>query len=143
MSCHFQALPKKPLEVADAIAGRLRELGWTEENDIDQFTLAIQEGLVNAAKHGNRYDSHKKVTVEVNLTHDEAWVTISDEGKGFDQNKVPDPTTQEGLLETHGRGVLIMGQYAELEIIPNQGKIILHRKRIQETKKDQDAADHF
>lgn len=38
-------------------------------------------------------------------------LTVTDEGKGFKDEEVPDPLAEENLLNTHGRGSLLMRGY--------------------------------
>jgi serine/threonine-protein kinase RsbW len=70
--------------------------------------LALDEAIVNAIKHGNRYDETKDVTILADITCDEARFTICDEGEGFRLNDVPDPRAPENLLRTSGRGLLLI-----------------------------------
>lgn len=35
---------------------------------------------------------------------------VEDEGEGFDERTVPDPTTSAGLLSPHGRGLFLIRQ---------------------------------
>jgi len=131
----FESTPAKAMESADAIEARLAELGWTEEQ-LGNFKVAIHEGIVNAAMHGNEGDPAKKVTVELVVTksadgEEMAEVTIMDEGKGFDSKNIPDPTQDERILEKSGRGIFIMAEETDVapEFFPNQGKVILRRRK--------------
>ena len=131
----FESTPEKAMEMADVIEARLLESGWTDEQ-LGNFKLAIHEGIVNAAMHGNEGDPAKKVTVELALAKnaDEkemAEITILDEGKGFDPEHIPNPTQDEKLLENHGRGIFIMAEETDVapEFFPNQGKVILRRRQ--------------
>ena len=42
-----------------------------------------KKALVNAIKHGNKLDGHKKVHVECRVTSKRAEIVIEDEGPGF------------------------------------------------------------
>src|SRR5258706_10652947 len=81
--------------------------------DESQFAirLALEEGLINAIKHGNKFDPAKKVRIEARITDHQAEIIIEDEGPGFDRSSVPDPTTEENLERLHGRGILLMEAY--------------------------------
>ena len=48
-----------------------------------QLRLGLQEGLVNAAKHGNKLDPGKTVGVRFSIVQNQYWWVISDEGSGF------------------------------------------------------------
>jgi serine/threonine-protein kinase RsbW len=69
--------------------------------------LAAREIVANAVIHGNRYDVSKKVFLEVRRSETEMAIVVSDEGTGFDPNRVPDPLSPEGLFHTSGRGLLL------------------------------------
>jgi serine/threonine-protein kinase RsbW len=70
--------------------------------------LAIEEALINAVEHGNRLDPQKHVTVEYSITSTELEITITDEGCGFNPNRVPDPRVDENIHNVTGRGIVLM-----------------------------------
>jgi serine/threonine-protein kinase RsbW len=73
--------------------------------------IALEEGLVNAIKHGNRLDREKLVRVAAKVTHSRAEITVEDEGSGFERHKVPDPTERNNLHRCSGRGILLIEAY--------------------------------
>jgi serine/threonine-protein kinase RsbW len=73
--------------------------------------LALEEALINAAKHGNKWDPAKKVHVMYAVTDRQVEVMIEDEGPGFDRTSVPDPTLDENIEKCSGRGILLMEAY--------------------------------
>jgi serine/threonine-protein kinase RsbW len=73
--------------------------------------LALEEAVVNAIKHGNKFDAAKKVYVEALVGPDQMEVTIEDEGPGFQRSDVPDPTSPENLEKCSGRGILLIEHY--------------------------------
>ena len=75
------------------------------------ITLALEEALTNAIKHGNRLDPKKKVRVEAKVTRKQAEITVEDEGDGFARSCVPDPTAEENLEKCSGRGILLIEAY--------------------------------
>ena len=81
--------------------------------DLPDMQLALEEGLANAIKHGNKLDDSKKVTVECYLDGDIVRVVIQDEGEGFDLTDVPDPTLPENLDKPSGRGVMLMKAFMD------------------------------
>src|SRR5690349_3124580 len=71
--------------------------------------LAFREALSNAVIHGNEMDAHKLVRIYCRCEHGKGvWLTVKDEGKGFDSAAVPDPVAMHRLEEEHGRGILLM-----------------------------------
>jgi serine/threonine-protein kinase RsbW len=71
--------------------------------------LALREALSNAVIHGNEMDAHKLVQVRCRCEGGKGvWVTVKDQGKGFDPAAVPDPVAVERLEKEHGRGIHLM-----------------------------------
>jgi serine/threonine-protein kinase RsbW len=87
---------------------RLHEYG---DRDIFSIKLALEEALINAIKHGNQMDRNKSVHISYRITADRFDVTVTDEGRGFDPNDVPDPTAVENLERPSGRGLMLMRHY--------------------------------
>jgi len=75
--------------------------------------LAVEEGMNNAIKHGNRFDAAKKVTLTYKVGQDRTVITIADEGPGFHPSALPDPTADENLEKPTGRGVMLMNAYMD------------------------------
>jgi len=73
--------------------------------------LALEEAIVNAIKHGNKYDESKKVYVEALIGPGQCEIQIEDEGPGFERSHVPDPTAPENLEKSSGRGILLIESY--------------------------------
>lgn len=85
-----------------------------------RLMLTVSEAITNAIVHGNKLDPKKMVVVEVQKEKDLLTFLISDEGDGFDPNNVKDPLLEENLLNTSGRGVFLMREYAdEVEYLSN------------------------
>ncbi|HXY48126.1 MAG TPA: ATP-binding protein [Terriglobales bacterium] len=114
-------------EAASQIA---TEAGFDDE-EVMKIAMAVREAAVNAVLHGNAYDPAKKVTVDFERTARELVITIRDQGKGLDLNKIPDPLAPENLLKTSGRGIFLIRSFMDqVEIHPSQAgteiKLIKH-----------------
>jgi serine/threonine-protein kinase RsbW len=83
------------------------------EGSLHAIKLALEEGLINAVKHGNKHDAGKLVKVEAKVTSKSTEIVIEDQGKGFDRGDVPDPCCKENLLKPSGRGILLMEAYMD------------------------------
>ena len=97
--------------------------------DLPDMQLALEEGLANAIKHGNKMDPNKQVTVECFMNEDVVRVVIKDEGNGFDLNEVPDPTLPENLDKPSGRGVMLMKAFMDDVLYNDIGNQLTFIKR--------------
>ncbi len=75
--------------------------------------LALEEALINAIKHGNKFDAGKHVVVEATVSPGQTEIVIEDQGPGFDRACVPDPTAEENIERCSGRGILLMEAYMD------------------------------
>lgn len=93
--------------VLDYLMKRVEKLGVVDVERSNLF-VALDEAIVNAVKHGNKFDSKKLVRIAAEVSKQEAKFTIEDEGEGFDVNNIPDPLDPMNLFKTSGRGVLFI-----------------------------------
>lgn len=92
--------------------------------DFFAIHLSLQEAFINAIKHGNKQDPAKLVHVDFNVTSDKCEVFIADEGAGFDPACLPDPTSNENLLKTSGRGILLIRSYMDFVEFNETGNVL-------------------
>jgi len=85
----------------------LKHMSFNQE-DAERLWLAIQEGIANAMRHGNRLDPAKAIHVTFTPARDRLAIRIEDLGTGFDMAEIPDPSLPENLLKPFGRGVFFM-----------------------------------
>ena len=78
-----------------------------DEEDM-KLRLVLDEALVNAIAHGNKYAETKKVHCGLYETDAQWALRIQDEGEGFTPKDVPDPDDPESMLLEHGRGIVLM-----------------------------------
>ncbi len=89
------------------------------------------EAVNNASSTAIKNDINKKIILEFILTDEFLKVIVTDEGQGFDLDKVPDPTLPENLLSEHGRGIFIMKHFVDeisVEKSPEGSSLILKIK---------------
>lgn len=124
---------KKAMERTITIPSKLEQISLIEKT-IDEITekltltpdvygkilIAAIEGVNNAIVHGNKLDEAKVVIVNINIHNTKVCISISDQGKGFDPNSIPDPTIPENLENISGRGVFLMKKLSdEIEFVNN------------------------
>lgn len=94
-------------EVLDHVNERLLKFGIINPGD-SEVLIALDEAIVNAIKHGNKYDPRKRVEIVAEFSRQGARFIVTDEGEGFARDLVPDPTADCRLLEPNGRGLLLI-----------------------------------
>jgi serine/threonine-protein kinase RsbW len=90
------------------LAERCREFSFGGSRLELNFRVGVSEALANAVLYGNQCDPRKTVHVRVTLSEHEVVVQVSDEGKGFDFSRLPDPTAPENLHRSGGRGLFLI-----------------------------------
>ncbi len=88
------------------------KVGFAEE-DLHKITMSVREAAVNAVLHGNAYDPNKKITVAFVAANDSLAITITDQGKGLDEQNVPDPLAEENIMKTSGRGIFLIKAFMD------------------------------
>ncbi len=99
----------KAEEMADQVAAQ----AGLDEDTRSGVTMAVREGMINAILHGNGYAPEKRVSLTFEQNGREMIVTISDEGRGFIPEEVPDPLAPENLLKQSGRGIFLMRAFMD------------------------------
>lgn len=87
----------------------LKHMNFSHE-DGERVWLAIQEGIGNAMRHGNKLDKRKNIEVTFTPQPNRLEIRIHDTGKGVDLASLPNPNLPENLLKPCGRGVFFMKQ---------------------------------
>lgn len=127
-------LPNDVHVVSPFVDQLLRFISRLPEVDGNDFgiDLALREALVNAIVHGNKGKAHKQVHVKCRLSMDgEVSITVEDEGRGFQHNSIPDPTSPDNLMRPEGRGIYLMRAMMD-EVEFEQGGSVVHmRKRVK------------
>jgi serine/threonine-protein kinase RsbW len=84
-----------------------------KQDDYGKIMVAALEAVNNAITHGNKANPQKLVDVEIEFENNEIRITVTDEGEGFNPEKIPDPTMPENIEELSGRGVFLMKKLAD------------------------------
>ncbi len=99
-------------EAETLVVNVAREYGFPED-ELHKIGMAVRESIVNAVVHGNRYNRHKKVHLNVACGNARLTVTIGDQGEGFDPEHVPDPVAEPNLLQQSGRGLFLIRAFVD------------------------------
>jgi serine/threonine-protein kinase RsbW len=115
--------------VQEVIESQLRQCHF-EDKEIFGIRLALEEGLVNAIKHGNQMDRGKKVQIRYRILLDRIDIGITDEGPGFNPTDIPDPLADENLERPCGRGLFLMRHYmSEVVVHPPGNRLSMYKLR--------------
>lgn len=101
------------IELVQVIAEHLCENAGLDEDGSHWIGMAVREAVANAIKHGNKLDVKKKVHATFTLRGTELEIEISDQGEGFDPEKVSDPLNPQNLMKTSGRGIFYMKTFMD------------------------------
>jgi serine/threonine-protein kinase RsbW len=99
-------------QAAAAVAEFMNRLGISEDVAFG-VDMAVREAVTNAVIHGNRLDDTKEVEIELRNTPEVFEISVHDQGSGFNPDSVPDPTTDENILKTSGRGIFFMRNFMD------------------------------
>jgi serine/threonine-protein kinase RsbW len=108
----------------------LKHMSFTHE-DGERLWLAIQEGIANAMRHGNKLDKKKPVKVTFIPSIASLEIRIEDQGNGVELDSIPDPNLPENLLKPCGRGVHFMKQVMDTVVMERSetGNLLVLTKR--------------
>ena len=105
------------LDLIQVVSDRLSAIGGLDEDATHWVGVSVRESVINAIKHGNRFDPSKLVTVEFALEPaalpTALVIRITDEGEGFDPVEVADPLAPENILKSSGRGIFFMRSFMD------------------------------
>lgn len=74
--------------------------------------LASHEAITNAFHHGHKnLPPTTPITLAYRVADDRVELSVRDQGPGFDPASVPDPTLDENLEQTSGRGLMLIRAY--------------------------------
>ena len=114
-------------ELVDAVIDALSMAGLLRSDEMrTQVALCVDEAVVNAMEHGNRFIADRKVRVRVFVEEGRWGVLIEDGGEGFDESVVPSGTDAELV---HGRGILLMRTFMDGVQYYRGGSAVLLEKR--------------
>ena len=85
------------------------------------ISLPVSEAVNNAILSGNKLSPDKKVCLEAWKEKDKFYVSVQDEGEGFDYTNIPDPTLPDNIEKVAGRGLYVMKTLSDELLFENNG----------------------
>ena len=110
--------------------------------DGERLWLAIQEGIGNGMRHGNKLDRQKQIQVIFTPLASRLEIRIKDSGKGVNLATLPNPNLPENLLKPFGRGVYYMQQVMDsvaMETTKEGSTLVLIKQRRVLVAEEQEA----
>lgn len=90
----------------------------------NKVLLVVSEAVNNSIEHGNKFDTAKKVTIKLSCLRESLFITVSDEGNGFNYSRVANPIAIENRKKEYGRGIYIMKTVSNNINFLNKGKCV-------------------
>ncbi|HSE33942.1 MAG TPA: ATP-binding protein [Pyrinomonadaceae bacterium] len=118
-------------KAANAVADFVSRSGISEEAAYG-IDMAVREAVTNAVVHGNEQDEQKAVELTLKSSPEAVEITVHDQGQGFNPEAVPDPTENENIMKTSGRGIFFMRTFMDevtWSIRPGGGTTVRMLKR--------------
>ena len=121
----FDSIPENINLIESLVQQLTEELLWGEEMEAN-ILVSLSEAVNNAILHGNRSNPSKKVKIVFLPEERSMSFSIEDEGEGFDDKMVKDPTAPENLDKPSGRGIFLMRNLADqVEYFNNGRKVVI------------------
>jgi len=86
--------------------------------------MAVSEAVENAIVHGNSQDKRKYVRIMLENTKEGIWISVSDEGKGFDHTAYTGTRNSEIALGSEKNGLYLIQALADEVNFREKGCII-------------------
>jgi len=115
-------------EIISLVVQQLQTFQW-DERDLFGVRLALEEALMNAVRHGNRFDASKSIEVVCRISPQVMHIEIADQGPGFHPEEVPDCTDPENLDKPSGRGIMLMRNFMTVVEFNEAGNRVTLEKR--------------
>ena len=112
------------ITLVEKLIDEVCEQNKVNEDHYGNILIAITEAVNNAILHGNKNNPDKVVNINVETVSNKLSFKISDQGKGFDYNNLPDPTDPENIEKPNGRGVFLMKNLADEVAFHNNGTTV-------------------
>ncbi|MCG8607824.1 ATP-binding protein [bacterium] len=103
----------KPENISKAVAELVDFVGGVRKGEQHALTLSVTEAVSNAIVHGNESNPNKKVQLKALAKPEQVTIQVTDEGRGFDPQRVQDPTKKENLLKLSGRGIFFIRRFMD------------------------------
>ncbi len=132
------------LEIVQNVADTIGRLLGLDEDSRYWMSLSVRESVTNAILHGNKLDQKKRVGLRFSVSGNRLVIRVQDEGKGFDESKLPNPLDTENLLKPSGRGIFYVRSFMDevkCALLPEGGWEVRMEKRLNHKKQKEKRND--
>jgi len=112
------------IRIIESFIDNAKERFNLDDDIYGNIMIAVTESVNNAIMHGNKNDRTKSVTLSLSLNKNVILFKIKDEGRGFDFQNLPDPTSPENIDKPSGRGVFLMKHLSDEVNFSNNGSMV-------------------
>lgn len=124
------------LDLVQVVSDHVARQAGLDDEAVHWVGVAVRESVINAIKHGNGGNEHKRVHLEFTPFPSETppgiAIRVRDEGHGFDPKSLPDPLAPENVLKASGRGIFLIRSFMDeltLQRAPEGGMELVMLKR--------------
>ena len=115
---------KENVGVVESFIDNAKDKLKITDNVYGNVLIAVTEAVNNAIVHGNKENKSKKVEISLKQSKNRLCFMVADEGGGFDESKIPDPTNPSNLTNIKGRGVFLMKNLSDEIVFKKGGSLI-------------------
>ncbi|MFT5616975.1 MAG: serine/threonine-protein kinase RsbW [Arenicella sp.] len=101
------------IRIIESFIDKAKEDFAINDDIYGNILIAVTEAVNNAIIHGNGSDKAKDVHLALKISANNVLFTVEDEGDGFDQNELSDPTDPSALTSEGGRGIYLIKHLAD------------------------------
>jgi serine/threonine-protein kinase RsbW len=112
------------IRIIESFIDNAKERFNLDDDIYGNIMIAVTESVNNAIMHGNKNDKSKNVTLSLSLNNNVINFTIKDEGRGFDFQNLPDPTSPENIDKPSGRGIFLMKHLSDEVNFKHEGSMV-------------------
>lgn len=112
------------IRMIESFIDNAKERFQLDDDIYGNIMIAVTEAVNNAIKHGNSGDKSKNVSLSLFLNESMIKFIVKDEGRGFNYENLPDPTSPENLEKIGGRGIFLMKHLSDEVQFREQGRVV-------------------
>jgi serine/threonine-protein kinase RsbW len=112
------------IRIIESFIDQAKEEFSINDDIYGNILISVNYAVNNAIIHGNESNKKKNVHLGLKVSANNVLFTVEDEGEGFDQNELADPTDPSALTSEGGRGIYLIKHLADEVKFDKDGKRI-------------------